>query len=175
MRVVVGRIGRAHGLRGEVAVEPRTDDPQTRLGAGAQLHTEPAAVGPVTVASARWHSGRLLVRFTGVPDRSAAEALRGVRLYADVDPQDRPGDPDEYYDHQLAGLLAVTTDDTPVGEITEVVHLPGQDLLAVRAPGGREILVPFVAQIVPDVDLGAGRVVIDPPDGLLDAPETGGP
>jgi 16S rRNA processing protein RimM len=173
-RVVVGRIGRAHGIRGEVAVQPRTDDPDTRFGAGAQLHTEPEAAGPLTISSVRWHSGRLLVRFDGVPDRTAAEGLRGVRLLADVDPQERPDDPEEFYDHQLTGLLAVTTDDTRVGEITEVVHLPGHDLLAIRGSDDREILVPFVAQIVPEVDIVGGRVVIDPPGGLLDAPETGG-
>lgn len=174
MQVIVGRIGRAHGLRGEVSVEPRTDDPDVRLGEGARLHTEPETVGPLTVSTSRWHGGRLLIRFAGVADRSAAEGLRGVRLLAEVDPDERPDDPEEFYDHQLTGLRAVTTEEVPVGEVTEVVHLPGHDLLAVRAPDGREILVPFVAQIVPDVDLTAGRVVLDPPDGLLDAPETGG-
>lgn len=172
--VVVGRIGRAHGIRGEVAVEPRTDDPDERLGIGAELHTEPEAAGPLTISSARWHGARLLVRFTGIVDRTAAEGLRGVRLLADVHPDERPGDPEEFYDHQLTGLRAVMDDDAPVGEVTEVVHLPGHDLLAVRTPDGREILVPFVAQIVPEVDLAAGRVVLDPPAGLLDPPETGG-
>lgn len=174
MRVLVGRIGRAHGIRGEVSVEPRTDDADARFGAGARLHTEPGTAGPLTVSSARWHSGRLLVRFTGVPDRTAAEGLRGVRLLADVDPQERPDDPEEFYDHQLVGLHAVTTDGATVGEIAEVVHLAGQDLLSIRGAGEREILVPFVAQIVPEVDLTGGRVVIDPPAGLLDAPETEG-
>lgn len=173
--VLVGRIGRAHGIRGEVTVEPRTDDPETRLSAGTRLNTEPEAAGPLTMTSVRRHSGKLLVRFDGVPDRTAAEGLRGVRLFVDVDPDERPDDPEEFYDHQLTGLSAVTTDDTPLGEVSEVVHLPGHDLLAIRTPGEGEILVPFVAQIVPEVDLAAGRVVIDPPDGLLDASETGGP
>lgn len=174
MLVTVGRVGRAHGIRGEVTVEARTDDPDARFGAGAQLHTEPQAAGPLTISSARRHGERLLVRFTGVADRTAAEGLRGVRLLADVDPDERPDDPDEFYDHQLAGLPAVMIDGTHVGEVTEVVHLPGHDLLALRAPDGREILVPFVAQIVPEVDLAGGRVVLDPPEGLLDAPESGG-
>lgn len=172
--VLVGRIGRTHGIRGEVTVEPRTDDPATRFGAGAQLHTDPEAAGPLTVAGMRWHGGRLLVRFTGVPDRTAAERLRGVRLLANVDPRERPDDPEEFYDHQLVGLRAVTVDGAPVGEIAEVVHLPGQELLAVRGADDREILVPFVAQIVLEVDLAGRRVVIDPPGGLLDARDTGG-
>lgn len=175
MLVVVGRIGRAHGIRGEVSVEPRTDDPDLRFTADARLCTEPEAAGPLTVTSVRWHGGRLLVGFDGVPDRAAAEGLRGVRLLAEVDPQQRPDDPDEFYDHQLAGLQAVTTDDSPVGEVSEVIHLPGHDLLAIRTPDDREVLVPFAAQIVPDVDLAAGRVVLDPPEGLLDLPESGGP
>lgn len=175
MLVIVGRIGRAHGIRGEVAVEPRTDDPDARIGVGAQLHTEPDSAGPLTVSSTRWHGDRLLVRFTGVGDRNAAEGLRGIRLLAEVDPDERPDDPEEFYDRQLVGMEAVTTDGEPVGEVADVVHLPGQDLLSVRAPDGHEILVPFVTQIVPEVDLGSGRVVLDPPDGLLEAPETGGP
>jgi len=171
MFAVVGRIGRAHGIRGEVSVDPRTDDPEARYAEGAELRTEPEAAGPLTVASTRWHGERLLVQFAGVADRTAAEGLRGVRLLAEIDPDARPAEPDEFYDHQLAGLRAVLVDGTDIGELNEVVHLPGHDLLAIHSPDGREILVPFVAQIVPDVDIAGGRVVIDPPDGLLDTSE----
>ena len=168
MLVTVGVITRAHGVRGDVAVDVRTDSPEQRFGDGAVLITEPAQAGPLTVAKSRWHSGRLLVQFAGVADRTAAETLRGVRLLADIDERERPADPDEYYDHQLTGLSVRMTDGTSVGEVAEVVHLPGQDLLAVSRAGGGEVLVPFVAAIVPTVDLDAREIVVDPPPGLFD-------
>jgi 16S rRNA processing protein RimM len=170
MLVTVGRIGRAHGIRGDVAVDVRTDTPDVRFAAGAVLTTDPAAAGPLIVASTRWHSGRLLVHFRGVRDRSGAEALRGVHLLADVDESEQPDDPEEFYDHQLAGLAVRLRDGTVIGTVVEVVHLPGHDLLAVRRPDGREALVPFVAAIVPEVDIDAGQVLLDPPAGLLDEP-----
>lgn len=174
MLVTVGRIGRAHGIRGDVAVDVRTDSPEVRFATGAVLTTAPAAAGPLRVARSRWHSGRLLVLFEGVRDRSGAEALRGVHLLADVDETEQPEDPEEFYDHQLAGLTVRTLDGIVIGEIAEVVHLPGHDLLAVRRPGGREALVPFVAAIVPEIDLAAGHVLVDPPEGLLDDGDQGG-
>ena len=168
MQLVVGRIGRAHGIRGDVSVEVRTDEPELRLGPGAVLLTDPAAIGPLTVETGRVHSGRLLLRFAGVKDRTAAEALRGTMLIAEVDPDETPEDPDEYYDHQLIGLDVVLADGTPVGELTEVLHLPYQDLLTVQRPDGTEVLIPFVEQIVPTIDLDEQRVVIAPPPGLID-------
>jgi 16S rRNA processing protein RimM len=168
MLVTVGRVGRAHGVRGEVSVDVRTDSPEVRFAVGTALVAEPAAAGPLTVAHARWHSGRLLVRFEGVRDRSAAERLRGVRLLADLAESERPEDPEEFYDHQLTGLAVLRTDGRPVGVVAEVLHLPGQDLLAVRRTSGAEALVPFVAEIVPVVDLAAGEIVINPPPGLLE-------
>jgi 16S rRNA processing protein RimM len=171
VRVVVGRIGRAHGIRGDVTVEVRTDEPERHLTAGSVLQTDPAVAGPLTVESARWHSGRLLVRFAGVDDRTRAEGLRGVLLTGERDGSARPADPDEYYDDQLVGLAVRTRDGADVGTVSEVVHLPMQDLLAVRHHDGRESLVPFVRAIVTAVDLDAGRITLDPPDGLLDADE----
>lgn len=168
MLVTVGRVGRAHGIRGEVTVLPRTDDPGTRLAAGAVLVTEPATAGPLRVERSRWHSGRMLVAFAGVTDRAAAESLRGVLLQVDVAEQDVPEEPDSWYDHQLVGLEAVTVGGQPVGTVVDVLHLPGQDLLVVRREGAAEALVPFVAAIVPEVDLAGGRVVLEPPPGLLD-------
>ncbi len=168
MLVTVGVITRAHGVRGDVAVDVRTDSPEQRFTDGAVLTTEPAQAGPLTVARARWHSGRLLVQFAGVADRTEAEMLRGVRLLADIDERERPEDPDEYYDHQLTGLSVRTADGMPVGEVAEVVHVPGQDLLVVRREDGGEALIPFVTAIVPTVDLDAGEIEIDPPPGLLD-------
>ncbi|KUJ64646.1 16S rRNA processing protein RimM [Streptomyces albus subsp. albus] len=171
MQLVVARIGRAHGIKGELTVEVRTDEPELRLAPGARLATEPASAGPLTIESGRVHSGRLLLRFAGVRDRNAAELLRNVLLIADVDPEEVPEDPEEYYDHQLIDLDVVTADGTEVGRITEISHLPYQDLLIVRRPDGREVMVPFVSEIVPEIDLAEQRAVIDPPPGLLDESE----
>ncbi len=171
MQLVVGRIGRAHGIKGEVTVEVRTDEPELRLAPGAVLATDPPSAGPLTIDSGRVHSGRLLLRFEGVRDRNAAEALRNTLLIAEVDPEETPEDPEEYYDHQLIDLDVVTTDGTEVGRVTEITHLPYQDLLIVRRPGGQEVMIPFVAEIVPEIDLEAQRAVIAPPPGLLDETE----
>ena len=168
MLVVVGRIGRPHGIRGEVTVEVRTDLPERRFAPGSVLVTEPERAGPLTVAAARWHSGRLLLSVAGVADRNGAEALRGVVLSAEVPDDEVSDDPEEYFDHQLRGLTAYAVDGVALGTVDDVVHLPGQDLLAVTRPGRRELLVPFVAEFVPDLDLDAGRITIDPPPGLLD-------
>jgi 16S rRNA processing protein RimM len=170
MQLVVGRISRPHGVRGEVAVDVRTDDPELRLVAGAVLTTEPAAAGPLTVARTRWHSGRLLVTFTGIEDRNGADELRGVLLVVDSDELEDVADPDEFRDHQLIGLAVVGPDGEQVGEVADVLHY-GQDLLVVSGAGqraGTEIMIPFVSAIVPEVDLGAGLLRIDPPPGLLD-------
>ena len=170
MQLIVGRIGRPHGLRGEVAVDVRTDDPEQRLAVGSVLATEPAAAGPLTVSGIRWHSGRLLVRFAGYQDRTRAEDLAGVLLVIDSAELPEPADPDEFRDHQLIGLRVITVGGQRVGAVTDVLHY-GQDLLVVAGYGmrtGTDILVPFVAQIVPEVDVAAGQIVIDPPPGLLD-------
>ncbi len=168
MLVVVGRIGRPHGIKGEVTVEVRTDLPERRFASGSVLVTEPARVGPLTVAAARWHSGRLLLSVAGVSDRNGAEALRGVVLSADVPDDEVAEDPEEFFDHQLRGLAVRTVEGAEVGVVDDVIHLPGQDLLGVRRPDGREALVPFVAEMVPEIDVDAGFLVIDPPPGLLD-------
>ncbi|KIH97944.1 16S rRNA processing protein RimM [Streptomonospora alba] len=167
MRLVVGLIGRAHGIRGEVAVEVRTDDPDARFAPGSLLHTDPERVGPLTVASVRRHAGRLLVRFKNAGDRSAAEGLRGTTLL--VDSADVPpiGDPDEFHDHELIGLRAETTEGADVGTVADVLH-NAQDVLVITGPDGSEVLVPFVRDLVPEIDTGAGRLVLDPPPGLLE-------
>ncbi|GAA2463785.1 MULTISPECIES: ribosome maturation factor RimM [Streptomyces] len=168
MQLVVARIGRAHGIKGEVTVEVRTDEPELRLAPGAVLATDPASAGPLTIETGRVHSGRLLLRFEGVRDRNAAEALRNTLLIADVDPDERPEEPDEYYDHQLMDLDVVLADGTEVGRITEISHLPSQDLFVVERPDGSEVMIPFVEEIVADIDLDAQRAVITPPPGLID-------
>lgn len=215
MQLVVGRVTRPHGVRGEVSVEVRTDDPDLRFAVGRVMATDPAAAGPLTVESVRWHSGRLLIRFAGIADRNQAEELRGTWLTLDSAEVGSTGDPDEFHDHELIGLAVVTTLGEPVGRVTDVRHF-GQDLLVIEpgparspagpgagaagtgpaetgpvptgpaqagpGPGGpalaaraqprtglgSELLVPFVAAIVPEVDVAAGRLVIDPPPGLLE-------
>jgi 16S rRNA processing protein RimM len=168
VQLVVGRVVRAHGIAGEVAVDVRTDSPEVRFADGAAVDTDPPERGPLTVRRTRWHSGRLLVCFDGVGDRSAAEALRGTLLVADSSTSPRGDDPDEFWDHQLAGLVAVTTEGATLGEIAEVAHPPGADVLVIRTTDGAELLVPFVRAIVPEVDVARGRVVVDPPEGLLE-------
>jgi 16S rRNA processing protein RimM len=178
MRIVVGRVGRPHGIRGEVVIGVRTDEPDLRFAVGATMNAGSSpdddgagSPGPaqLRVASARWHSGQLLVAFDGITDRTAAAALTGSWLSVDSSQLPETGDPDEFRDHQLIGLAVRTRAGDPVGVVTEVLHY-GQDLLVVRradGPGG-ECLVPFVKAIVPEVDVRAGVVVIDPPPGLLD-------
>ncbi|MGW7520244.1 ribosome maturation factor RimM [Streptomyces sp. NPDC054796] len=171
MQLVVARIGRAHGIKGEVTVEVRTDEPELRLGPGAVLATEPASAGPLTIETGRVHSGRLLLRFEGVRDRTAAEALRNTLLVAEVDPEETPDDPEEFYDHQLIDLDVVTVDGRELGRIQEIAHLPAQDLLVVKGEDGAEVLIPFVTEIVPEIDLEAQRALVDPPPGLLEEPD----
>lgn len=171
MQLVVARIGRAHGIKGEVTVEVRTDEPELRLGPGAVLATEPAGTGPLTIETGRVHSGRLLLRFEGVRDRTAAEALRNTLLIAEVDPAELPEDPEEFYDHQLMDLDVVLADGTEIGRITEITHLPSQDLFIVERPDGSEVMIPFVEEIVSEIDLEEQRIVITPPPGLIDESE----
>jgi len=168
LQLVVGRIGRPHGVRGEVSVEVRTDEPDERFAVGSVLATDPADRGPLTVTRLHWHSGRLLLSFDGVADREGAEALRDTVLVVDSDDLPALDDPDEFYDHQLVGLRVELADGTALGIVADVVHAPAEDLLAVARPDGDEVLVPFVSAIVPTVDVSAGRVVVDPPEGLLE-------
>jgi 16S rRNA processing protein RimM len=168
MDLVIGRIGRAHGVGGEVTVELRTDDPDARFAPDAVLRTDPAERGPLRVQAARARLGGLVVAFAGVGDRVAAEALRGTLLVVDAASLPELGDPDEFYDHQLVGLAAVLPDGTALGTVGEVLHPPGSDLLSIRDTAGAERLVPFIRAFVPTVDLAAGRLVVDPPPGLLE-------
>jgi 16S rRNA processing protein RimM len=168
VQLVVGRIAKAHGIGGEVSVEVRTDAFEERFAVGAALDTEPAHLGPLTIARTRWHAGRLLVAFEGVSDRTLADALRGALLVVDSATSPAIEDADEYWDHDLAGLDVVLTDGQAVGVVADVAHPPGADLLVIRRPDGSEALVPFVRDIVTTVDMAARRVVVDPPDGLFE-------
>lgn len=165
MQLVIGRIGRAHGVRGDLFVEPMTDEPDHRYSDGTVLMTSNDTT--LTVAKSKWHSGRFVVHFVGFDDRNVAETLRGLTLSIEVDPAQSPEDPDEYYDHQLVGLNVVLADGTHVGTIGEVIHLPSQDLLTVLRKGDTEALIPFVTEFVPDINLATKTVTITPPPGLL--------
>jgi 16S rRNA processing protein RimM len=165
--VVVGRIGRPHGVRGEVTVEVRTDDPDLRFVPGVVLATEPASRGPLTIVARRWHRDVLLLTIDGVTSREEAEELRNTELLVDVADLPALEDPDSFYDHQLVGLTARLTDGSELGEVTAVRH-EGAELLVVRRVEGGELLVPFVTAIVPTVDLAGGFLVVDPPEGLLE-------
>jgi 16S rRNA processing protein RimM len=162
---VVGRIGRPHGLRGEVMVAVHTDFPEQRFALGTQLRSDTGRT--LTVEAVRPHKGALLVRFSGVADREAAAELRGHTLRIDAAKLPELDDPDEFYDHQLEGLAAVGPGGVVLGTVREVIHAPASDLLVLDTGHG-DVLVPFVRAIVPEVDLAAGRVVLDPPTGLLD-------
>lgn len=165
VEVVVGIVGRAHGIRGEVSVELRTDEPGRRFVPGAVLRPEGGGA-ELTVAAVRDHGGRLLVRFAEHPDRSAAEGLRGTVLMAEVDAAERPADAEEYYDRQLIGLRVLTAGDAVAGTVVEVVHLPSQDLLEIRTETGLR-MVPFVRALVPEVDLTTGALRLADVPGLL--------
>jgi 16S rRNA processing protein RimM len=170
VEVLVGIVGRAHGVRGDVAVEPRTDEPERRFAPGTVLRDERTG-RTLRVATRRDHSGRLLVRFEGAEDRNAAEALRGIRLVVDVPVDEQPEAEGEYFDRQLIGLTVLDADGVEAGRVTAVVHLPAQDLLEVATSEGAR-LVPFVTALVPVVDLAAGSVQLADVPGLLhDEPE----
>ena len=168
--LLVGVVVRAHGLRGELGVEVRTDSPGERFAPGARLvarrRGEPDVT--LTVGAARSHSGRLLVTFDGVGDSTAAETLRGARLLVEAASLPPTDDPDEFHDHELEGLRVELADGEPVGTVREILHGTAGDLLVVARADAPDALVPFVHQIVPSVDPAVGRLVLTPPDGLLD-------
>jgi 16S rRNA processing protein RimM len=165
VEVVVGVLGRAHGIRGEIGVVVRTDEPERRFVPGARLRVE-GTQRHLTVATARDHSGRLIVRFEELDDRNDAEDAHGLVLVTDVPAGELPSDEGEYYDRQLVGLEAVTVDGTSIGRVLAVLHPAGQDLLEIGTSAGPR-LVPFVEALVPEVDLAGGRVVVADLPGLL--------
>jgi len=164
---VVARIGRPHGVKGEVTVELRTDSPDLRFVPGSVLRTDPASAGPLTVASARFHQETLLVSFEGVSGREGVEALRNTLLLVDVADGAEPEEEDAWYPHQLQGLAAVTPSGVALGTVKDLLTGLAQDLLVVTGTDGAEVLVPFVTALVPEVDVRRGRVVVDPPLGLF--------
>ena len=172
IEVVVGRIGKPHGIRGEVTLELRTDEPDRRFAVGAELAVQKPAGSAfghrtLTVARTRWHQTTLLAAFEELASRNDAEAARGILLVAAVDPDETPEDPDEYYDHQLVGLAAYDLDGRALGTVTAIAHGGAQDLLTVTTPDGHEGLVPFVKALVPEVDVAGGRLVVADRPGLV--------
>jgi len=165
MLLIVGRIGRVHGVRGEVTVEVRTDSPEERFQVGTSIATDPAKFGPLTITGQRWHNGILLLTFDGVSDRGAAEKIKNVLLMADVDIAE--SDADEFHVQLLIGSTIELIDGTVLGTIDDVLTTKGQNLLSFMR-GGKQVLIPFVKAIVPTVDIAARKVVITPPEGLLD-------
>ncbi len=176
MEIVVGRVGRAHGIRGEVGVEVRTDEPERRFVVGTTLRTEPGS-RPFTVRSSRTHQQRRLVAFEQVEDRTTAEALHGLLLVLDVADDESPTDPEEFYDRQLVGLGVRPIPESGgdpgdmLGRVHDVLHLPVQDVLACRLDDGREVLVPFVGELVPTVDVSSGWIGVRDVPGLLSTGE----
>ncbi|APU13831.1 ribosome maturation factor RimM [Actinoalloteichus sp. GBA129-24] len=168
--LLVGRVSRPHGVRGELVVDVRTDSPRERFAVDGTVEARlrDGSSRQLTVTAARPHGERLLLSVTGVSDREGAERLRGALLTVSKSSLPPTEDPDEYYDHQLEGLAAVLPDGSPLGTVREVLHGAGGDLLAVRLSDGEEALIPFVKEIVPTVDVAGGRLVVDPPPGLVD-------
>jgi len=162
---VVARIGKPHGLRGEVTVQVHTDAPEERFTVGTEFATEPDR-GPLTLRSVRVHQQVYLLGFDGVADRTAAEGLRNTRLL--LADEDEAEEDDAWREEDLLGLKVVLTDGTEIGEVSALHTREVQDLLEVRRTDGRELLVPFVEEIVPEVDEESGTVTIDPPTGLLE-------
>lgn len=164
MELIVGIIGAAHGLKGEVRVEMRTDAVRERFAPGSVLETKPASAGPLTVAGHREYKGGHYVRFAEVADRNGAEALRGVRLVIEAEAH---LEEDAWYPHELTGLEVLDTEGYTLGTVRGVLPNPAHELLRVEDLDGEEVLVPFVAEIVIEVDLDDDCVVIDPPGGLF--------
>lgn len=173
MELVVGRVAKSHGIKGELVVEVRTDEPEDRFAVGSVLRgrkPRESTLKSYTVEAARDHSGRLLLRLEGVSDRGDADALRGTLFVIDSSELEPSDDPDEFYDHELEGLKVVLTDGAEVGSVIEVLHSAAGELLSIRRTGetSGELLIPFVAAIVTSVSIADGVVVIEPPEGLLD-------
>jgi len=160
MRLLVGRIGRAHGILGEATIEVRTDDPDKRFAVGTKVNTDKH--GDLTIVSGRVHNGILLLGFAGITTRNQIEELRNEMLYSDVDINESTGDEDEYHVLQLIGCIAYLQSGEKFGEVSDVINLPGQDLLAIETEQG-ETLIPFVRQLVPEVEVKNKRMVVIPP------------
>ena len=167
MDLVVGRLGRPHGVHGEISVEVRTDEPEIRFAKGSKLSVKESN-NQLTVLSSRWHQEKMLVKFEEITDRDLANEIKGKTLTIKIDPNSIETKKDQYYEFQLAGLKVIDKNDKTLGRIKEVITNLAQDLLVVETVDKREVLVPFVKQIVTNVDLNKKLVIMDPPTGLFD-------
>ena len=163
MQLVVGRIGRAHGVLGEATIEVQTDDPDIRFQVGNKLTLDDGR--QLTIRSSRWHNQILLLAFDGVTDRNQIEELRDQLISSDVDLDSLA--PGEYHFQQLIGCEVFQQNGELIGAVDEIVKLPGQDLLSVNRAGA-QVLIPMVKQIIIEIDVSAKKIVVNPPEGLLD-------
>jgi 16S rRNA processing protein RimM len=163
LQLVVGRIGRAHGVLGEATIEVQTDDPDIRFQVGNKLTLDDGR--QLTIRSSRWHNQILLLAFDGVDDRNQIEELRDQLISSEVDLGSLA--PGEYHFQQLIGCEVFQQNGELIGTVDEIVKLPGQDLLSVSRAGG-QVLIPMVKQIIIEIDVLAKKIVVNPPEGLLD-------
>jgi 16S rRNA processing protein RimM len=168
----VGRLTKAHGLKGALKLELYTDEPDLRFQPGAQVSLQVPTDSPwfgqqLTVKELRYYNSHPVVFFEGVEDRTAAESLSRAILWVEYDPEARPSEDDAWFDHQLVGL-DVVRDDEVIGQILRLDHLPAQDLIVVATSGGDEVMVPFVKQFVPEVNVEGGFIRVTPPGGLFE-------
>jgi 16S rRNA processing protein RimM len=161
MRLLVGRIGRAHGILGEATIEVRTDNPDERFAIGARVQSD--AHGDLVIKSYRLHNGILLLGFENIADRNGIEKLRDTLLYCEVDVDAPSKDDDDYHVLQLIGCTALLESGKEFGTVSDVINLPGQNLLAITTSTG-EVLIPFVHQLVPIVDVKNRTVTVIPPE-----------
>ena len=167
MDLVVGRLGRPHGVHGEISVEVRTDEPEIRFAKGSKLSLKETN-NQLTVLSSRWHQEKILVKFEEITDRDLANDIKGKTLTVEIDPNSIETKKDQYYEFQLTGLNVIDINEKTLGQIKEVITGLAQDLLVVETEEKKEVLVPFVKQIVVNVDLNKKLITMDPPRGLFD-------
>lgn len=166
--ILLAEIGAAHGIRGEVRVKSHTADPEAFQDYGP-LHDDRGRTFEV-VSARPLKDDMLVVAFKGVADRTAAEKLNRTRLYVDRAALPEPDDADEFYHADLIGLAVETVGGEPVGTIVAVQNFGADDLLEVRRPGRSSVYVPFTRAVVPTIDAAGRKVLVDPPEGLLDEP-----
>jgi 16S rRNA processing protein RimM len=166
-RVCVGQIGAAHGVRGEVRLRSFTSDPAAIADYGP-LQTEDGRVFEIeTLRPAKDH---FVVRLSGIRDRDAASALANTKLYVPRERLPETAEPDEFYHADLVGLAVIDRAGTKLGTVVAIHNFGAGDLIEVRADtGGNTELVPFDTTHVPAVDIAAGKIVVDPPQGLFKA------
>ena len=164
MKLTVARIGRAHGLKGEVSVEVHTDIPEQRLVPGERFETDPADAGPLTVAASRTQGARWYVRFEEVTSKEQAEVVRNAHLVIDGEESDED---DAWFVHEIVGLTAIRPDGEVLGTVTDLLTMPAQDLLEVKQADGYRAMIPFVDEFVPEVNIDDATITITPPHGLL--------